>query len=93
MVRVRGATKDSHRQNVKAREQEWFVDVFEEARRPKRQRHDDDPQSLSSGVELGYEQVENDAELPNDDCVLVPGTAAIHPPPPPPISLQVETSR
>jgi len=52
---------------VKAREQEWFVGVFEEARRPKRQRHDDDPQSLSSGVEL----VENDVELPNDDRVLV----------------------
>ena len=44
---------------------------FEEARRPKRQRHDDDPQQLSSGVELGYEQVENDVELPNDDRVLV----------------------
>jgi len=29
------------------------------------------PQSLSSGVELGYEQVENDVELPNDDRVLV----------------------
>ena len=28
------------------------------------------PQSLSSGVELGYEQVENDVELPNDDRVL-----------------------
>ena len=33
--------------------------------------NDDDPQSLSSGVELGYEQVENDVELPNDDRVLV----------------------
>ena len=48
---------------------EWFSGVFEEARRPKRQ-HDDDPQSLSS-VEPGYEQVENDVELPNDDRVLV----------------------
>jgi len=59
------------RQNVKAREQELFVGVFGGARRPKRQRHDDDPQLLSSGVELGYEQVENDVELPNDDRVLV----------------------
>ena len=44
--------------------------VFLKKCRPKRQRHDD-PQSLSSRVELRYEQVENDDELPNDDRVLV----------------------